>query len=65
MRAARKKPDGRRHNHGVSRGLSEASKLVTGPAALFAAVEARARALGVPVAEAWRMAAREWVRLSA
>ena len=42
-------------------GLCEAQLQVTGPALLLAAVEARAEALGIPVREAWRRAARAWL----
>ncbi len=56
-----RKKDGRRNNGSESRGLTEASKLVTGPAALFAAMELRAEVEGIPSIEAWRRAARAWL----
>lgn len=44
-----------------STGLREASKLVTGPAELFRAMDARAEERGIKAAEAWRRAARTWL----
>lgn len=44
-----------------SNGLAEASKLLTGPAELFAAMNVRAAAHGIKSSEAWRTAARAWL----
>jgi hypothetical protein len=57
MAKHKKNPGGR-----PPEGNTEATKRLTGPHALFAAMESRARELDIKGAEAWRRAAQMWLK---
>lgn len=53
--------DGRKNNGAKSRGLMEATTLIRGPAELFDAMRAFAKANGHSLAWVWRQAAAEYL----
>lgn len=53
--------DGRRNNGRPDQGLGQASLVVRGPSELMEAMARQASALGVPVVELWRVAARAYL----